>query len=124
MQYIDFSRVHGLAVQDLAVAEPTISREAPVQCGGAYSEHPGRLIGHVAGLRPVVPGGAYDGDASRGGAEAAYGDADLQERDGEAAEGEGQHVDAVAHRVVHPGEDVGAVAAVEPAHLVRGHVRA
>ncbi|OAY69770.1 hypothetical protein ACMD2_22227 [Ananas comosus] len=102
-------------------AELDGGREVAIHGAGGDGGYPGGDVGEADGVRPAVPGRAGDEDAHLHRPERGDGQAVAVVRGDAAAEGDGEHVDAVGHRAVDRREDVGAEAAAGPAHLVGRH---
>ena len=108
----------------VATIEADISWEIPVHGACSNREDPGGKVGNRARLRAGVAGGADDGDPALDGEERADGGQVGEVVGGRRAEGEGEDVHAVRHRLEDGGQDVDPRAARLVARLVHGDARA
>ncbi|XBH94874.1 hypothetical protein VPH35_085547 [Triticum aestivum] len=116
--------VEGDAVVLVTVAEGDVGGEAAVERPRAHGGDPWRAVRQRRRAWPGIARRAGHKYSPFHGAVRAHGDAVAVVVRRAAAEGEGEHVHAVGDGDLHALEDVGAEAAADPAHLVRGDARA
>ncbi|KAF7074798.1 hypothetical protein CFC21_079621 [Triticum aestivum] len=116
--------VEGDAVVLVTVPEGDVGGEVAVECPRAHGGDPWRAVRQRRRAGPGISRRAGHKYSPFHGAVRAHGDAVAVVVRRATAEGQGEHVHAVGDGDLHALEDVGAEAAADPAHLVRGHARA